>query len=61
MSSLQFKANIEFDTSGDLRIEKRRNEYYVVGRGWLIHVDSEEEGFEVISDLISSKSRHSER
>ena len=50
--TLKFTDGEEFDTSGDLRTEKRHDGWYVIGKGHLIPVDSEEEGKEVIDDML---------
>ena len=41
---LRFSDGIEFDTTGELRIESRHDGLYVVGRGMLLAVASREEG-----------------
>ena len=61
MSSIHFNDGLSFDTSGDLRVIKERDGYYVIGRGWLIPVKDIKEGERVISDLSQNSSRHSER
>ena len=43
MAILRFSDGEEFDTSGPLRKEKRRDGWYVIGAGRLIPVASEEE------------------
>lgn len=48
---LKFTDDIEFDTSGPLRIEEKSDGFYVVGKGWLIPVSGQEEGKEVISQM----------
>jgi hypothetical protein len=48
MSILRFNDGEEFDTSGEMRTEKRYDGWYVVGGGMLIPVDSEEEGKEIV-------------
>jgi len=58
---MKFNDGMSFDTSGDLRIVRKSDGYYVVGEGWLIPVNDREEGKEVIEDMKSSKIRHSER
>ncbi len=45
---LRFNDGMEFNTDGELRVTKRSDGYYVVGRGMLIPVDSREEGYEII-------------
>ena len=61
MSSIHFNDGVSIDTSGDLRVIKERDGYYVVGRGWLIPVSDLEEGERVMSDLSKNSSRYSER
>ena len=46
----RFSDGINFDTSGQLRIVRKRDGLYVVGEGWLIPVDSWEEGEKIILD-----------
>lgn len=41
---MKFNDGIEFNTDGPLRIERRRDGYYVVGKGGLCPVDSYEDG-----------------
>ena len=48
---LRFSDGEQFNTGGKLRIEKRADGLYVVGRGMLIAVASEEEGEEWIENL----------
>jgi hypothetical protein len=57
MSTLRFNDGIEFDTSGDYRITRRRDGLYVVGRGMLMPVDSREEGNEIIADLTKDEDK----
>jgi len=45
---MKFSDGVEFDTSGPLRVEKRRDGYYVVGEGKLCAVSSYEEGEKMI-------------
>jgi len=58
---LRFNDGMNFDTTGPLRITRRRDGYYVIGEGMLIPVDSREEGKETILEMKKSTSRHSER
>jgi hypothetical protein len=53
---LRFSDGIEFDTTGELRIEERFDGFYVVGEGWLIPVAGIEEGNETIKRLKSNAS-----
>ena len=52
---LRFSDGMEFDTSGELRVECRSDGCYVVGGGMMIPVDSREEGEDVIRDLTEKK------
>ena len=61
MSAIHFSDGVSFDTSGDLRIVKERDGYYVVGLGWLIPVRDIEEGKRVMLDLSKNPSKHSDR
>ncbi|MDI6840473.1 MAG: hypothetical protein QMD71_06480 [bacterium] len=45
---IKFTDGEEFDTSGELRVEKRKDGWYVVGKGMLIPVKDREEAQEVI-------------
>jgi len=49
--TLRFNDGVEFDPSGELRIEKRHDGLYVVGEGMVCAVDSREEGEELIAEL----------
>jgi hypothetical protein len=51
MSILRFDDGIEIDTSGELRLLKLYDGWYVVGEGRLIPVKDEEEGNLKISTL----------
>jgi hypothetical protein len=55
---LRFNDGIEFDTTGELRIEERFDGFYVVGEGWLIPVTGIEEGNETIKRLKSNASKN---
>lgn len=48
---LRFSDGENFDTSGKLRITRRKDGLYVIGKGYLIPVDSREEGQQVIKEL----------
>ena len=48
MSNIKFNDGVEFNTSGKLRIEARRDGLYVVGNGMLVPVDSRKEAYEII-------------
>ncbi len=49
--TLRFTDGVEFDVSGPLRVEHRRDGWYVVGNGTLIPVDSAEEGDALIRKM----------
>ena len=51
MSILKFSDGEKFDLSGELRLEERFDGWYVVGKGMLMGVDSEEEGNKIIKEL----------
>ena len=51
MTRLKFSDGMEFDTSGPLRIEERRDGLYGVGAGMLCAVGSREEAEELLRDL----------
>lgn len=50
--SIKFSDGMEFDTSGEYRIEQRADGLYVVGRGALIPVDDRAEGEWLIKSLM---------
>tara|TARA_Y100000992_G_scaffold290500_1_gene246060 strand:+ start:655 stop:855 length:201 start_codon:yes stop_codon:yes gene_type:complete len=54
MSKLIFSDGITIDMSGTLRIIKKIDGYYVIGRGLSCPVDSIKEGHEVIAMLEST-------
>lgn len=47
--TLRFNDGQNFDTSGPLRLTKRKDGWYVIGQGMLIPVDSPAEGNETIA------------
>lgn len=47
---LRFSDGMEFDTSGELRAERRSDGWYVVGEGMLIPVDGPGEAEQFIKD-----------
>jgi hypothetical protein len=51
MSVLRFSDGEEFDTSGPIRKELRRDGWYVMGKGLLIPVRDEEEADQVIKKI----------
>ena len=44
MSKLKFSDGEEFDVSGILRVEERKDGWYVIGGGMLVPVDDKEDG-----------------
>ncbi len=48
---LRFNDGVQFNTDGELRVEKRHDGYYVVGQGMLIAVNDREEGHELIERM----------
>tara|TARA_B100000674_G_C37423202_1_gene726031 strand:+ start:47 stop:247 length:201 start_codon:yes stop_codon:yes gene_type:complete len=54
MSKLIFSDGITIDRSGTLRIIKKIDGYYVIGRGLSCPVDSIKEGHDVIAMLEST-------
>jgi hypothetical protein len=55
MSKLKFSDGMEFDLSGELRVELRSDGYYVVGQNILMAVNTFEEGQKYI--LRNKKSK----
>jgi len=51
MTKMRFTDGWEVDTSGPLRLVQGPDGLYVVGRGFLIPVDSEEEGDAMIARM----------
>ena len=47
--TLKFSDDLEFDTSGPLRKKHEYDGWYVIGKGLLLPVDSEEEADEYIN------------
>jgi hypothetical protein len=45
---MRFSDGIEFDTDGYLRVEHRKDGYYVVGEGMLVPVDSYDDGIRMV-------------
>jgi len=48
---MRFSDGIKFNTSGPLRLTRRRDGWYVVGEGMLLPVDSPKEGREIIKQM----------
>ena len=51
MSTLRFSDGVNIDTSGELRVLRLKDGYYVVGNGMLIPVGSREEATEIIKEF----------
>ena len=49
--TIKFSDGMEFDTRGKLRAERRSDGWYVVGKGLLIPVDSEEDANDLIKKM----------
>ena len=47
-STLKFSDGMEFDTSGELRLEEREDGWYIIGEGKLIPVKNKVEGERMI-------------
>lgn len=50
MGTLKFSDGIEFELSGPLRVEKRKDGFYLVGEGTLCAIKNEEEGLKLIEN-----------
>ena len=48
---LKFNDGVKIDTSGELRVARIRGDWYVIGKGMSIPVDSRREGEELIEQL----------
>ena len=55
MSILRFNDGMTLDTSGKLRVVRKRDGYYVLGEGMSLPVDSRQEGLEIINEMKESK------
>ena len=51
MGQLNFSDGMKFETSGELRKERRSDGWYVVGKGMLIPVNSDTEANELIKRM----------
>ena len=52
---LKFNDGVKIDTSGELRVARIRGDWYVIGKGMSIPVDSQREGEELIEQLSRKK------
>ena len=50
MGTLKFSDGIEFELSGPLRIEERKDGFYLVGQGTLCAIKNEAEGLMLIEN-----------
>lgn len=57
MAEIEFSDGVKFDTSGDYRVERRFDGYYVVGNGMLCPVDDADEGKELIATLAKKEDK----
>lgn len=57
MSTIRFNDGMSFDTSGSLRITRRSDGLYVVGKGMLIPIDSFEEGRKFIKEVTEKSEK----
>lgn len=55
---MKFSDGMEFDTSGDYRIESRSDGLYVVGHNMLCPVDTQQEANDLIVELSASEEIH---
>lgn len=51
MSTIKFTDGISFDTNGKLRLVRKFDGLYVVGKGILCPIDDEEEGRKLIAQF----------
>ena len=52
---MRFSDGMEFDTTGELRIVRKRDGLYVVGEGMLIPVNDQQDAEETIKSLRPPK------
>jgi hypothetical protein len=57
MSKLKFSDGEEFNLSGELRVELRKDGWYVLGNGMMMGVNSYYEGKEMIDRLKNNKNK----
>ncbi len=57
MTRIRFTDGVSFDTSGDLRTERRFDGLYVVGKGFLCPVADEKEAEELIERFKERRRR----
>ena len=52
---MRFSDGLEFDLTGELRVERRKDGYYVVGRHMLCPVRDMADGLALISEILKGK------
>lgn len=55
---LNFNDGVSVDTSGELRVIRLKDGWYVTGQGMLVAVDSYQDGVEYIDQLTEHQSIH---
>jgi len=60
MSTLRFTDGMSFDTSGPLRLARRRDGLYVVGNGMLVPVNDAQEGRQLIENITKTEGLENE-
>ena len=53
---IRFNDGMTFDTSGELRVTRRSDGWYVVGHGILCPVDDRKDGEKLIADMQKERS-----
>jgi hypothetical protein len=57
MGTLKFSDGVSFNTDGELRPERRKDGWYVVGKGMLMSVDSYDEAKQIIAEETSREAK----
>ena len=52
---LVFSDGVEIETSGEYEIKELKDGWYIIGKGLLIPVDTEEEGKRILRDIVLKK------
>ena len=60
MSTLRFTDGMSFNTSGPLRLARRRDGLYVVGNGMLVPVNDAQEGRQLIENITKTEGLENE-
>jgi len=58
MDRMEFSDGVSFNMDGPLRVERRRDGYYVVGQGMLCAVDSAIDGYKWIREMKEQEAEH---